>query len=143
MTHTFTIVGEPMGKQRPRFSRAGGFVRTHTPQQTANYEQWVRLSYMQQGGTKPFPDDAPLAVTIKAYFKIPKSASKRRAALMRQDAIRPTKKPDCDNICKIVLDALNGLAYKDDAAVVAADVEKHYAPDGEPKVVVTIEEIET
>ena len=32
--------------------------------------------------------------------------------------IRPTKRPDLDNIAKAVLDALNGLAYQDDSQIV-------------------------
>ena len=37
--------------------------------------------------------------------------------------------PDVDNILKIVLDGLNGVAYADDSQVVEAACRKHY--DGE------------
>ena len=142
MQITFTIIGEPMGKQRPKFSRAGSFVKTYTPEATANYEQWVKLSYMQQRGDTAVIEDEEIAVTITAYFKIPASVSKKKAEQMRLGYIRPTKKPDFDNIAKIICDALNGLAYKDDAAIVSAIVEKYYASDDEPKVLVTIETLE-
>lgn len=42
----------------------------------------------------------------------------------------PQKKPDTDNIAKIVLDALNGLAYPDDKQVVELQVLKTYDLDG-------------
>jgi Holliday junction resolvase RusA-like endonuclease len=142
MKQTFTIIGEPMGKQRPKFSRAGSFVKTYTPEATANYEQWVKLSYMQQRGDTAIIDDKEIAVTITAYFKIPASVSKKKAEQMRLGYIRPTKKPDFDNITKIICDALNGLAYKDDAAIVSAIVEKYYATDDEPKVIVEIKTLE-
>ena len=60
---------------------------------------------------------------------------------MRSGIIRPTKKPDFDNIAKIICDALNGIAYKDDASIVSAIVEKYYADDDNPKVVATIQTI--
>lgn len=47
--------------------------------------------------------------------------------------ISPTKKPDMDNVVKIVLDALNGFAWHDDAQVVDLSVMKVYT-DQEPFV---------
>ena len=40
--------------------------------------------------------------------------------------IRPHKKPDVDNIAKVVLDALNGLVYTDDKQVTDLRVRKRY-----------------
>ena len=37
------------------------------------------------------------------------------------------KKPDADNISKIVLDSLNTVAFEDDNAVVRLEVTKFYA----------------
>ena len=51
---------------------------------------------------------------ITAYYGIPKSAGRRAGADMMSGKLRPTKKPDLDNVAKIVLDSLNGLAYQDD-----------------------------
>ena len=45
---------------------------------------------------------------------------------MLWNKIRPTKKPDIDNIIKAVLDALNGVAYKDDTQVVQVMATKKY-----------------
>lgn len=75
---------------------------------------------------------------ITAYYGIPKSASKRTRADMLSRYIRPAKKPDLDNVAKIVLDSLNGLAYKDDAAVVELVAEKYYSET--PRVEVRLEE---
>ena len=41
--------------------------------------------------------------------------------------IRPTKKPDCDNISKVICDALNGIAFHDDSMIVELAVEKFYS----------------
>lgn len=53
--------------------------------------------------------------------------------------ISPTKKPDIDNIVKVVLDAMNKFAFKDDTQIVRLEVEKLYT-DGEEKVEIKIEE---
>lgn len=134
----FTIPGDPAGKGRPKFTRSG---HAYTPKETVNYETLVKLSFKQKyPGLKPVEKDVAMLVTIKAYYKIPASASKKRQQAMREGLIRPTKKPDWDNIGKIVCDALNGIAYYDDSQVVAVTVEKLYSDT--PRVEVEIEVME-
>lgn len=140
MRAKFCIHGDPQGKGRPRFSTVCGHVHTRTPDETVLYENLVKTEYRQQVGVK-FPDDAMLDVRIFAYYPIPKSASKRKRQAMLEKKIRPTKKPDWDNVGKVICDSLNGIAYRDDAQVVDSMVRKFYSED--PKVVVTIEEIKT
>lgn len=132
----FTIVGEPCGKGRPRFATVGGYVKTYTPKETVNYENLVKLSYRMKYGLERFGDTQPLLMCVKAYYSIPKSTSKKQRQLMLEKKIRPTKKPDWDNIGKIVADSLNGVAYRDDAQVVDAFVRKYYSDN--PRVEVTI-----
>lgn len=119
------IFGEPQGKCRPRFTKRGNFVSTYTPKETLSYENLVKVEYMEQCGK--YYNDKELTCEIYAYFGIPKSTSKRKAKLMQEEEIKPTKKPDVDNIAKIILDALNGVAYKDDAQVVNLMVRKYYS----------------
>lgn len=140
MRAKFCIHGDPQGKGRPRFSTVCGHVHTRTPDETVLYENLVKTEYRQQVGVK-FPDDAMLDVRIFAYYPIPKSVSKRKRQAMLEKKIRPTKKPDWDNVGKVICDSLNGIAYRDDAQVVDSMVRKFYGED--PKVVVTIEEIKT
>lgn len=52
--------------------------------------------------------------------------------------IRPTIKPDVDNIAKVILDSLNGLAYKDDKQIVFCAISKWYGEN--PRVEVILEE---
>lgn len=133
----FTIPGEPAGKGRPKFTKNG---HTYTPGKTVSYENMVKLFFRQAyPGTKPIEKDVPLLVTIAAYFKIPASASKKKRQAMLEDKIKPTKKPDWDNIGKIVCDALNGIAYHDDSQVVTGTVDKLYSDT--PRVEVQIEEM--
>ncbi len=133
---TFEIIGEPQGKARPRFTRQG---HTYTPAATKAYEQAVAWAYKAKYGTVQFCKDVPLRMDIMAYYGIPNSASKAKRADMLSGKIRPTKKPDYDNVAKIIADALNGLAFYDDAQIVDGNVTKLYGET--PKVVVKILEI--
>lgn len=127
---SFLIYGDPKGKARPRVTRYG----TYTPESTKKYEALVRKSW-QESGAEPFPDDATLYCTIHAHFAIPKSATKKQR---RELAFAPhTKKPDCDNIAKVILDSLQGLAFHNDSAIAKLVVEKTYT-DANPYVGVTL-----
>lgn len=137
----FTILGDPEGKGRPRFRNVGKYVQTYTPDQTVSYENLVKLEYRRQCKDAKFPKEAELDIRVTAYYAIPKSTSKKKAQLMRERKIRPTKKPDWDNVGKIVCDSLNGIAYHDDAQIVDAQVRKFYSDD--PRVVVTIQQAQT
>ena len=138
MRAEFCVYGEPQGKGRPRFSAVCGHVKTRTPEQTVIYENLVRTEYRSQSG-KRFPDDAMLDVRIFAYYSIPKSVSKKKRQAMLDKKVRPTKKPDFDNIGKVICDSLNGIAYRDDAQIVDSMVRKIYSET--PRVVVSITDI--
>lgn len=126
-----TIPGEPQGKGRHRAVRRGDHIATYTPRKTKDYEDEVRFCYRQEyGDLMAFAVDEPVSATIIAAFGIPKSASKKRKVEMMAGNVLPTKKPDTDNIAKIVLDALNGLAYPDDKQVVELHVIKEYDLEG-------------
>ena len=136
----FTVPGEPQGKGRPRFRRAGNYVQTYTPDKTASYENLIKLEYQRQCGKKFFDKNTPVDVRITAYYDIPKSTSKKKTQLMLDRKIRPTKKPDSDNVAKLICDSINGIAYHDDVQVVDMQVRKFYSD--RPRVVVTIQEAE-
>ena len=98
----FTIPGKPFGKQRPRVVNRGKFSTAYTPKESVQYENLVKLYYEQAAHGEMFPEDAMLDVRIFAFYEIPKSTSKKRRADMLANKIRPTKKPDFDNIGKII-----------------------------------------
>lgn len=138
----FFIPGEPKAKERPKFSRnmRTGKVKVYTPKGTSNYEETVRWRYRNEFGLQKFEPDVPLMVIVKVHCYIPRSTSKKKRSLMEDNYLKPTKKPDVDNVLKIILDSLNKVAYDDDKQVVYAAVEKMYGP--EPGVNVYICEYE-
>ncbi len=136
----FCVQGEPVGKGRPKFcGRADGRRRAYTPQKTADYENRIRFAYIKKSCGVRFGDDKELKVHISAYYRIADSVTKGKRERMRNGDIRPTKKPDIDNVVKIVLDGLNRIAYKDDTQVVSLVCEKYYSEN--PRVEVEISEI--
>lgn len=103
MKYKFIVPGQPFGKQRPRKSfKLKGL---YTPKETTNYEAYVRNIANKQASMI----DKPLRVDITAYFEIPKSFSKKRRQACLAGLEKPTKKPDKDNIEKVILDGMNPL----------------------------------
>ncbi len=124
---TFEVPGRPQGKGRPRAYTSGGHTRMYTPDKTVTYENWIRLCY--QRAYPAYPRvwlSAPVTLEVDAYFAVPKSYSKARAAACRANETRPTAKPDADNILKAVCDALNGTAYHDDSEIAEMHIAKRY-----------------
>lgn len=136
----FTIPGEPCAQGRPRFSTLGGYVKAIDPAKSRNQKSYIKYlataAAKQQGWTYTY---RPLYVEIIAYMGIPKSKSKKwRAAAIRGQE-RPTKKPDVDNLFKLVTDALSGILYNDDKQIVSCRVQKWYSE--EPRTEVKITEV--
>lgn len=121
------IPGEPVGKGRPRFSVVAGHAKAFTPKKTRDYEELIKWHYVQQNPGKRFDKEDALSIFILAEMGIAPSNSKTVQQQKRTGEIRPMKKPDADNIVKIVQDALNGLAYEDDVQIVESHIIKRYS----------------
>lgn len=135
MKYEFEVLGEIVGKERPRVNMYT--CRVYTPNKTKDYEflvqQYFRMKYPKYETLK-----GRLSINIIAYLKIPKSTSKTKIQEMLENKISPTKKPDVDNIAKSILDAMNGLVFEDDNQVSKISVEKRFAL--EEKAVIEVEE---
>lgn len=138
MKYEFVIPGEPMGKERPRFSHVGKYVHTYTPPKTVRYEKKVRESLFKECESVTVLKGA-IRAEIHAVFPIPTSTKKKLRAEMEQGNVPYTKKYDIDNVIKIVLDALNEVVYEDDKQVTEVYATKVYGK--EPCVKVIIEEL--
>lgn len=139
------VLGEPMGKQRPRATFVAGHATIYTPKKTQGYEARFASAYGEK-----YPNEEPIQgaikVTISAFFSLSKAdfnskgEPNKKGTAKLQNETMPTKKPDCDNIAKAVLDGLNGVAFQDDSQVVALSITKNYSL--RPRVEVQIEEIQ-
>jgi Holliday junction resolvase RusA-like endonuclease len=117
------LLGEPKGKGRPRFVRATG--RAYTPQKTASYEACLQHEAALAMVNRPRIEGA-VRVQVSAYFAVPQSWSAKQRDAALSGVIRPTKRPDWENVAKM-LDALNGVVWRDDAQIVSGLIEKYFS----------------
>jgi len=137
MTIEFIVKGI-RGKARPRFARATG--RAYTTKDDKIYEEMVRDAY--KGNLSFINSTLPLRATIEVYHQVPKSYSKKKREQCLSGFIKPTVKPDLDNIAKVILDSNNKILYKDDSQITELIMKKQYCGCEESYVKVKIEEIE-
>lgn len=131
----FMVPGTPVGKGRPRMTRSG---HVYTPEATRCYELAIATVCRAAFGPSG-PLAGPVRVEICVDKEIPASKTKRIKEQMRERKIRPTTKPDLDNVIKAVLDGCNGIAYFDDKQIVELECTAYYAD--EPRVYVKISEV--
>lgn len=124
MIYEFEIPGKIIGKGRPRLNSYTGAV--YTPTRTKDYEKLV-MQYFMIKYPKFKQLEGRVSVEIVANFEVPKSTKKQDKILMLENKINPIKKPDIDNIVKIILDAMNEIAFKDDTQITKLNVEKKYS----------------
>lgn len=132
MKVSFTIDGEPVGKARPRMNTRTG--RAYTPDKTRIYEEYTKMLYKSK--VKHY-FEGYVRLTIKAFYGIARSDSKKIKEQKVNNTLRPSKKPDIDNVIKLIADSLNEIAYKDDTQIVEIEAMKYYSDN--PRVEVTIE----
>ena len=133
----YVVYGEPVGKGRPRFARRGNFVSTYSPQKTKTYEDEIRMMAKAAMGSSEALE-TPVTVAIYIRVGIPASFSKQKRKDALEGILKPTKKPDIDNIAKCFLDGMNDIVYLDDKQVVNLHVTKLYAET--PAVEVMVKE---
>lgn len=117
----FYIHGDPFGKQRPRHRKNGC---TYTPSETVAYEKKVQAAFLEEAckGDYTGPVTGPVRIGVKAYYKIAESASVKKKREL--EGTPCMKRPDNDNVLKIIQDGLEGSAYKNDCQVVRSGVVK-------------------
>lgn len=115
------LLGAPRGKERPRGTKDGHF---YTPEKTRNYEAALKYAAGEVMGDRP-PLDGPLHVDLSIVVPIAISWPRKRQEAARAGQEWPTKKPDLDNVMKM-LDALNLVVWIDDSQIVTTNIRKRY-----------------
>ena len=131
----FDVEGEPFAKQRPRATRKGRFITVYTPRETKLYEQKVLTQYNRYYRGIKLQGD--LSVEVEGVFPVPKSISNKKREEILSGNVPHIKKPDCDNMAKVCLDALNGVAYDDDAQINRLIISKKYGEDAKVRITIT------
>lgn len=136
----FEVPGMPQGKARARtfYNPKLGRSQSITPEKTVLYENLIKQCFASKNA-KGWFEKEPLEMEITARFPVLKSMSKKDKKAAENYEIFPTKRPDADNIAKVICDALNGVAYHDDTQIIRLDIIKVYT-SGQPYVGVKITE---
>lgn len=128
-TAIFHVPGKPQGKARARtyYDPSAGKHVSVTPDHTVLYENLIKDRFLGQCQGFYLERGTPVTLRIVARFLPPKSVSKKRRLDMLEGRELPLKKPDMDNIVKVVADALNGTAYHDDTQIALVVAKKAYS----------------
>lgn len=126
-----TIPGEPRGWGRPtpvaRLRSDGTpFVMMVTQDETRAAKKRVLAAFRQK-----YPDHrpwtGPVMLRFTAIFSTPKTFNKALQEAAARGDLYCVRKPDTDNIAKLIKDALNGHVYADDQQVMGGGVKKYGA----------------
>ncbi len=117
---TFTLIIPPTGQKRARSravdSHSKSFAMTYTdPEQR---KEANRLVAMMMEHRPDVPFHGPILLGVMAYFGVPAGRSEKARIAALEGEIRPTKKPDLDNLLKQVQDCGNGVFWVDDKQIV-------------------------
>ena len=133
----FFVPGAPVGKGRPRAARRGTGVVMFTPEKTAGYEALVAAAASNAMRAEAGPlFTGPLEAVLEMRIPIPASWSKAHKAAALAGTELPTSKPDIDNVVKAILDACNGMVFRDDSQVVILIATKRFSETPGVRVVI-------
>ena len=137
-TVTVIIEGEPVAQGRPRFTKGG---HAYDPARSREYKDIVAAhAKLAMNEREIFSRETPLACVMSIFVKMPKRFTRTQRQEAEKKGLRPVRKPDIDNIAKILMDALNGIVYEDDAQIVSLGCRKYYSDA--PMAAVTVSPIE-
>ncbi len=128
----FEVPGKVRGKGRPRFMRNG---HTYTDSKTVEYERLIKASYLKRTS---YISQKSIRMSMYVCFAPNKTDTKKNRALKLLNSLWPSKKPDVDNVIKVVLDALNKVAYQDDTQVNEVHVIRHF--DEKERLIICLSE---
>lgn len=134
------VPGEPRGAGRPRFGRGrDGNPRAYTAKADREYAALIAASWQEAGC--PYLPSGAWACELTAYMERPRDHYRADGTLSTRGerSPHPGRKPDADNILKVI-DALVAVAaVPDDRFLIDATVAKRWADEGEARLVIRAE----
>ena len=127
----FTIKVEPVAKARAKTVMRGGRVWSYTPSKTKAAQDEIAMLIKSQIA-ESYPEHTPLILSVTFY--------RTRPAYVSKSDLVPVRKPDLDNLIKTVSDALNGIAFPDDAQITTLHASKRWAENGSGYITIELAE---
>lgn len=135
----FFVQAIPVAQPRQRHAFRNGMVRNYIPSDHPIHAFKQIIRFVAAPRFSGHPLEAAVLLTLEFLLPRPKSMVWKKKDMPR--CLAPGK-PDLDNYCKAVMDALNGVAWVDDGQVVKLTASKLYAAGKEePGVTIKIIEV--
>ena len=137
--YVFEVPGTPMAWKRARATVRFGHASMFEDKRQSSYKADIR-SFLRKACGKPVASPCPFVLTISFEFPLLKGDynSKGEPNKHGKEKLcgeeKRCKKPDLDNLVKMVMDALNGVVWLDDSQVYRINIAKSYSD--EPKTVI-------
>ena len=132
---TFEITGVIQPQERPRFSRRGKKVVTHDAPKSKDFKDFVKLVAWKHKPSELITEHIKLKADI--YLMPPqnlRTGPKRK--LITSGELRPTKKPDLDNLIKGIKDGCNKIIWHDDSQILDMTLRKFYSEQPRAEVMI-------
>ena len=126
---SFVVPGTPVAQGRPKFSTHGGFARAYDPKKSKigkNLVKMCAVESMRENNMGPL--EGPIHMKVQFGIEMPKSQARKRIPRPR---IWRIKKPDLDNLVKLVKDGCSKVVFLDDNQIVKLSAEKIQCRQGE------------
>ena len=135
--YVFNLPVEPVAQMRPRFTRRP-YVHAYDPVKVKRYKE--TLAWHARNQWTATPATGPIKLQLYFFRPVQKSLSKVEHARRLSGAHRPIAKPDLDNYIKSTLDALTGVLWADDNAIIKIEAEKYYSDQPRVEIVMEVED---
>ena len=135
--YVFNLPVEPVAQMRPRFTRRP-YVHAYDPVKVKRYKE--TLAWHARNQWTAAPATGPIKLQLHFFRPVQKSLSKIEHARRLSGAHRPIVKPDLDNYIKSTLDALTGVLWADDNAIIKIEAEKYYSDQPRVEIVMEVED---
>ena len=138
--YELVILGDPKAQGRPRARNAGRFIQIYDDPKSKKAKDSM-ITVIQEKA----PDellDGPLRVDLKFYLPRPQGhygTGKKSGVLKMSAPTMHTKKPDIDNLRKLVMDAMTHVYWRDDSLVCEGETIKQYS--GKPRTEIYIKKL--
>lgn len=135
---TITVAGVPVAQPRQRHTRTG-FNYTPASHPSNTWKALIAMKWSEAVGQRRYT--GPIRLELYLRLPRPQRLSARKFAGLR---VPHSARPDCDNLAKACMDALNRIAWTDDSSICQLYVEKCYAASGEtPHAVIVVSDIQS
>ncbi len=132
-----TLYGKPTPKPSPRSFHSNGKIKVYNPVKKKRRILRTAIGYQICGIADFKLLKGPVELELTYFLPISKGTSKKRAFEMEKGVFKHIKKPDTDNMTKMIKDCMTGIVYRDDSQVYSEIILKQYSyePRTEIKII--------